>query len=881
MNMLTKPQVFYDNTHETALGYQNPLYLRKAQRIQLVLYSGGSLVENHDAIYVLDTEEALKLAEESRLKMNAKQNDKIVKEKKVDITPIDYASLNKLYEHFVPQKQLSTEQVFWLPISKTVSEQSTVQSERVQNDLPRKLQSTRAFKTDVIPFVKSVKESFEKFDKGIYKEVSEMKAILNQMETEVDQCSVDKKYFDIEKKELLIENDHLLEQIISLDIVCTVMPSYGDLVQYADMEKSFIDEYNKCLELEAKLVKKKDMIEKEVYNELSKRFSKLEKYYISLEMKNKEAHVDYLKQTKEHADTLHAIVEQARALMPLDNALEYAYGVDLLKGSRGTNLYTISLEDMLKSSPICLLSKASKTKTWLWHCHLSNLNFGTINQLAKEGLVRGLPKLKYEKDHLCSACSLGKSKKHSHKPKSKNSIQEKFHLLHMDLCGLMRIMEQSLLIIYYEDFGITHQTLVARTPQQNGVDERRNRTLVEAARTMLIFSKALLFLWAEAVATTCYTQNRSLIRTRHNKTPYELIHDRKPNLKYLHLFGALCYLTNDSEDLGKLRPKADIGIFIGYSPTNKAVVSPVPPIAAPIPANTTDIPSSTIIDQDAPSTSTSPIIEETQALVIHQDQDHPNYVYRLKKALYGLKQALRTWYDLLSKFLLSQKFSKGVVDPTLFTRKEGKDILLKYGMESSDPVDTPMVERTKLNEDPQGISVDPTRYRGMVGSFMYLTSSRPDLVFDVCMLCPDTGTELVAYVDAYHAGCQDTRRSTSECISLSRCCAQILWMRSQLTDYGLAFNKIPLYYDNKSAIALCCNNDMHSRSKHIDIRYHFIKERVKHGVVELYFVRMEYQLADIFTKALAREHFEFLLGRLGMQSMTPETLKRLVESEEE
>ncbi|GKF92966.1 hypothetical protein Tco_0279685 [Tanacetum coccineum] len=106
-------------------------------------------------------------------------------------------------------------------------------------------------------------------------------------------------------------------------------------------------------------------------------------------------------------------------------------------------------------------------------------------------------------------------------------------------------------------------------------------------------------------------------------------------------------------------------------------------------------------------------------------------------------------------------------------------------------------------------------------------------------------------------------------------------MRSQLTDYELAFNKILLYCDNKSAIVLCCNNVQYSRPKHIDVRYHYIKEQVENGVVELYFVNTEYQLADIFTKALASEHFEFLLNRLGMHIMSPETLKRLAESEEE
>nr|GEZ05457.1 retrovirus-related Pol polyprotein from transposon TNT 1-94 [Tanacetum cinerariifolium] len=168
--------------------------------------------------------------------------------------------------------------------------------------------------------------------------------------------------------------------------------------------------------------------------------------------------------------------------------------------------------------------------------------------------------------------------------------------------------------------------------------------------------------------------------------------------------------------------------------------------------------------------------------------------------------------------------------------------------------------------------------------------------------CQDTRRSTSGtFADADHAGCQDARRSTSgsaqfleerliswsskrqrsvaissmeaEYIALSGCCAQILWMRSQLLDYSLGFNKIPMYCDNKSVIALCCNNVQHSRSKHIDIRYHFIKEQVENGVIEIYFVNTEYQLADFFTKALGRERIEFLINKLGMRSFTPETLK--------
>nr|GFB06207.1 hypothetical protein [Tanacetum cinerariifolium] len=194
-------------------------------------------------------------------------------------------------------------------------------------------------------------------------------------------------------------------------------------------------------------------------------------------------------------------------------------------------------------------------KSWLWHRRLSHLNFGAINHLARQGLVRGLAKLKFKKDHLCSACAMGKSTKKTHKPKSEDTNQKKLYLLYMDLCRPMRV--ESINGKKYILVGISHETSVARSPQQNGVVERRNRTLIEAARTMLIYAQAPLFLWAEAVATACYTQNQSIIR-------------KLPDLSFFHVFGALCYPTNDSENLGKLQPKADIGIFIGYAQTKKA-----------------------------------------------------------------------------------------------------------------------------------------------------------------------------------------------------------------------------------------------------------------------------------------------------------------------
>nr|GEW96997.1 hypothetical protein [Tanacetum cinerariifolium] len=230
-----------------------------------------------------------------------------------------------------------------------------------------------------------------------------------------------------------------------------------------------------------------------------------------------------------------------------------------------------------------------------------------------------------------------------------------------------------------------------------------------------------------------------------------------------------------------------------------------------------------------------------------------------------------------------------------------------------------MVEKSKLDKDKEGKAIDPSHYHGMIDTLLYLTANRPDLQFAICMCAryqarptekhlhavkrifrylrltvnrglwylKDSSIASITFADADHAGCQDTHRSTSGSftnaiyVALSGCCAQILWMRSQLTDYGLGFNKIPMYRDNKSVIALCCNNVQHSKSKHIDIRYQFIKEHVENGVIELYFVNTDYQLADIFTKALDRERIEFLINKLGMRSFTPKTLKQLTDEVDE
>nr|GEV38225.1 hypothetical protein [Tanacetum cinerariifolium] len=587
-------------------------------------------------------------------------------------------------------------------------------------------------------------------------------------------------------------------------------------------------------------------------------------------------------------------------------------GVDLIKGTRGINLYTISVEDMMWSSPIFLLFKASKNKSWLWHRRLNHLNFGTMNDLARIDLVRSLPRFKFEKDHLCSACQLGKSKKYAHKPKTVNTIMEVLHTLHMDLYGPMGVQSIN---------GKKYILVI--------VDDYSRFTWVKFLRTK---DKTLE---AKTVATARYTQNQSLIHTLHNKTTYELVHDKKPDLSFLRVFGALCYPTNDSEDLGKLKAKADLGFLVGH-PASFFIKEDAPSTINPF-ALVDDVPFVNIFALDPSSEATSseevspadpnqsilphkhlkkwtnshPIdniirnpsrlamqeeIHEFDCLQVWElvppldcamvialkwiykvnldeydnvlknkarlvakghrqeegidfeesfeltaflngelkeeiyvsqpegfmDLDHPHHVYRLKKALYGLKQAPRAC-------------PRGIF---LNKANYANEILKKFGLDKCDPIDTPMMEQYKLDEDHSGIPIDQTRYRSMIGSLMYLTASRPDLIFAVCMYAryqskptkkhleavkwvfrylqrtinmglwylKETTMAPTVHADADYAGCQDTRRSTSDSaqflgdklanwsskkqtsisisstkakyIAMCGCCAQILWMRS-------------------------------------------------------------------------------------------------------
>nr|GEW85484.1 hypothetical protein [Tanacetum cinerariifolium] len=657
---------FYDHTTKQALGFQNPFYLKKAQQLEPKIYD-GNVIKKTNAIVIRDSEEDLMLIEESRSKMLLKQKDSMMSKKKVNNTPVDYAVLNQLSQdfktRFVPQIELSAKQAFWSQNYEN-SPEATPSTRPTQVEVPKELPKVNMVNTSL----KKLKHHLASFD-----------VVVKERTTTTS-----------------ITEGTLQEKVL---VITTLKDNLKKL-----KEKAIVDEAVISHPIDPEMLKV----------DVAPLAPKLRN--------NRTVHSDYLKHTQEETATLKEIVEHERSLNLLNTSLDYACcpncslvfrlrllqahdrrslstnfvnkfldlevafcqhacfihnleGVDLLSGSQGNNLYTLSLGDTMKSSPICILSKALKTKSWLWHRRLSRLKFGAINHLARQSLVRGLSKLKFKKDHLCSACAMGKRKKKSHKPKSKDTNQEKLYLLHMDLFGPMRVEsvngKKYILVIvddysrfkwlrlkdeapvfiikflmmiqvrlkvsvrrirtdngtkfvnqtlreYYEQVDISHETSVAPSPQQNRAVERRNHTLIEAARTM---------------------------------TPHELLHNKLPDLSYFHVFGALCYLTNDSENLGKLQPKADI--------------------VAPELAASTRSPSSTTVDQDTPSpkaTSDQSSLTDVIHTIVHPDhqisehnskwsKDHPlenilGELARLVSTRLQLhEQALFCYYDAFLTFI--------------------------------------------------------------------------------------------------------------------------------------------------------------------------------------------------------------------------------------
>nr|KAJ0227041.1 hypothetical protein LSAT_V11C100046250 [Lactuca sativa] len=843
----------------------------------------------------------------------------------------------------------------------------------------------------------------------------------------------------------------------------------------------------------------------------------------------------------------------------------------------------------------------------------------SLSKISNQDLVRGLPKFSVVKDKMCSACEQGKQTKSSFKPKSCSSISVPLHLLHMDLFGPIPVRSlggSKYTVVVVDEFtrftwvvflkkkshatqeiislirrnetltglkvkqlrsdhgtefrnstleefcdhkGIGQNFSAPRTPQQNGVVERRNRTLIEAGRTLMIHAGLPMSFWAEAVNTACFTQNRSLIHRMHKKTPYEMLKGRKPDVSFFHVFGCICYILNQRDPRSKFEPKANKGIFVGYSSISNAFrvfhmnrqcieksihvkfdeesytdekvthsssifqellscpYDEVPHAEdeATISDSIVSVPSSlnqdiatrssinslgadeTLEDEDSPATDNSSVSNSLESASVSEHRYHPvdqiignihdgihsalqdadwikamqeelnefewhkvwtlvprpsgktitgtRWVYHNKVDKDGIitrnkarlvaqgftqiesidyretfapvarieairlflaytsymnfivyqmdvkttffhgvleeevflnqppgfvdkdhpdYQAPRAWYETLTTYLLENGYRRGAIDNTLFIKKKGSDMILvqiyvddiifgspneklskefaeimsqrfemsmmgkmtfflglevqqqrsvKYSLSDCKPTSTPVSKTDKMHADPTGTDVNHSLYRGMIGSLLYLTASRPDIMFGT-ILCArfqanpkeshliavkrilrylkgthnlalwyprDSTYELFGYTDSDYAGCNldkkeyvswSSKKQTSVAISTAeaeyvaagRCCAQLLWIQNQVLDYGIKFSKTPIYCDNTSAIQITQNPVQHSKTKHIEIRHHFIRDNVEKGKVVLEHVKTSEQLAGIFTKTLDSQTTAYIIGELGM-----------------
>ncbi|GJR14652.1 retrovirus-related pol polyprotein from transposon TNT 1-94 [Tanacetum coccineum] len=691
-----------------------------------------------------------------------------------------------------------------------------------------------------------------------------------------------------------------------------------------------------------------------------------------------------------------------------------------------------------------------------------------------------------------------------------------------------------------------------RTPQSNGVVERKNRTLQEMSRTMLNEQSLPQKFWCNAVDTLTYIFNQILIRAILGKTPYEILRGRKPTLDYFRVFGSKCFILNTKDYLTKFDPKSYEGVFLGYSQNSKAYIilnkhtrkieeslnvtfDETPPPSKSSPLVDDDLDEEEAIREIEKKNLENNVEDETleidEVVNIKESRNHPlenvignlnqrtlrsqaqnqsnfycfistiepkninealgdkrtkwvfrnkldengivsrhkarlvaqgynqqegidydetyapvarlesirillayacaldfklfqmdvksaflngfineevyvaqppgfidfekpDHVYKLKKALYGLKQAPKAWYDRLKAFLIKHEYKIGMVDNTLFTKKKSsnliiiqiyvddiifgstcqdmcdefakimhdefemsmmgelnfflglqikqmedgiffnqskyiKEMLKKFGLEDSKPMKTPMSSDTKLTKDEECESVDSTKYRGMIGSLLYLMASRPDIMFSVCLCArfqeapktshleavkrifryikgtthlglwypKGTGIETVVYADSDHAGDYVDQKSTSgictfvgccltswfskkqtalaistteaEYVSAGKACQQALWMKQALIDYDVRLDDVPIMCDNKGAIDLSKNPVQHSRTKHIEIRHHFLRDNVQKGHISIKKVPSVDNIADILTKPLKRESFNYLRLGLGMMEHIP------------
>nr|GEU55740.1 copia protein [Tanacetum cinerariifolium] len=784
----------------------------------------------------------------------------------------------------------------------------------------------------------------------------EMHADLKYVESpekEIDELESDKAEFSN-------MYDIILQECVSNDVMCSYFLSLSDLDVLAELQCLYLHKVKECDCLAQKLLKKTKFVSKEVHTKLLQRFAKVEKHLISLKIalqKCKEQIVQLIIFIVDSGCTKH----MTGNLKLLCNFIEKFLGTVCFGNDQFAPIFRY--RDLVQGNI---------TINRVYYIEGLNHNLFSVGQFCDadlEDVVIGLPKLKYVKDQLCSSCKVSKAKRSSFKSKAVPSSKGRINLLHMDLCGLMRVTSingKKYILVIVDDYSRYTWTLFLRSKDETleidgehldkmkekgdlcilvGYSTQSKGYRVYNKRTRMIVEFIHIhFDEFKEVSETSVANNTSGFVPQRQKASYYDNYDPVPQLHNVSSLADAYVLSQQELDL-LFDPPLELVRGNPSRPVQTRRQLAIDPEMYMFALTMSTAESKKIKEAMADSAWIEAMqeelhqfdrlqeegidFEESFALVArleavrifvayaaHKsfpiyhmdvktaflngplkeevyvtqpdgfvDPDHPKNVYRLRKALYGLKKAPRVWYDELSKFLTSKGFTKGLQihqSPCGIFINQAKyalEILHKHvravcfcARYQSRPTDKHLKEVKRIFRYLRGtVNMGPWYPKG--SSF-----------------------GLTAFLDDDHAGSIDSRKSTSggiqflgdklvswmskkqDCtaissaevqyVALSASCAQVMWMRTQLQDYGFNYNKIPLYCDSHYAIVISCNLVQHSRTKHIHTRYHFIKEQVENGIIELYFVRTEYQLADMFTKALPEDRFKYLVRRIVMRCLT-------------
>nr|GEW38262.1 copia protein [Tanacetum cinerariifolium] len=875
MHMLTKPQAFYDNIHKQALGYQNPFHLKKAQENKPTLYDGIIMSDKLVAIPMIDDEETLILEEKSRLKMS---KDPEIIDKNISHKPIDYEKLNILYEDFgklfTPQQEMDVEQAFWLRISNPTSKPSDASPVKIKApkellknqrkdiiDIAAQKPSANAivsgmFKLDLEPLAPRITSANvvphkQTTSHSVVTEKLELK-VYNRKPKNVKNVGSSKNAKIVESKNANhLKPNHTWGSTVTDILSSSYLVMTGKSKKYSHQPKAEDTNQEKLYLLHM------DMYGPMRVASINGKKS-LREFYENVGI----SHQTSVARTPQQNDVVERqnqpLVEAARTM--IRNQIYHSF-MSLVHYVILPMINYLGKLDAKADIGIFIGYAPAKKAFRIYNKRTQkiietiNVSFNELTAMSSEQFTSG-PGIQ------CMTPATSSS-------------------------GLVTylVSQQPCIPPNRDDWDHLFQPMFNKyfTPPPTPVTPVQEA--VAPRDVVLSYSLVLTFIDQDAPSSsTPSTQEQeqspsisqgSSSNVRQTHTPFE--HHGKWTKNH-----PIENVIRDPSRSVSMRKQLQTDAMWCYFDAFLTSVEPKNFKQAMTEPSWIDAMQEEIHEFQRLEESFAPVARIEAIRIFVANAAHKNmtvYQMDVKTAFLNgeLKEEMTTKFKMSMMgqmlFFLGLQISQSPRGIFINQSKYAYEIVKKYGMLYSDSVDTPMVEKCKLDEDLQAkpienhLNADKRIIRYLKGTInMGLLYSK------------DTGMSMTAYADADRSGCQDTRRSTSgsvqflddkliswsskkqkciaissteaEYIALSGYCAQILWIRSQLTDYDFQFNKIHLYCKNKSALALCCNNVQHSRAKHVDVRYHFIKEQVENRMVELYFYRTEYQLADIFTKPL-------------------------------